>query len=71
MPASILTVLGMKHLSVSSHPGVDEPTAFSTVVRVPDISGSGAGVGVGVGVLVCVEDDNTQHQFLSYAVAYI
>ena len=30
-PTSIVTVLGMKHESVSSQPGIEEPTAFVTV----------------------------------------
>ena len=30
-PTPIVTVCGMKHSSVSSHHGVDDPTAFSTV----------------------------------------
>ena len=30
-PTPIVTVLGMKHSSVSSHPGVEEPAAFVTV----------------------------------------
>ena len=31
----ITTVLGMKHESVSSHPGVDDPGAFVTVAAIP------------------------------------
>ena len=40
-PESIMTVLGAKQLSVSSQPGVDEPSESSTVACSPDDS-SGA-----------------------------
>ena len=37
-PTVITTVLGMKHESVSSHPGVDDPGAFVTVAAIPPLA---------------------------------